>query len=188
MCPESSIGGIGRQGEIQPIGNPVESQCANQPLHFAMAGATMMAYRNPTGAGCMQKHFVEFYSPGTLVSESTTREIAEWDIDAARAMSAGIVERHGSHPYAFRFITRSRESGDLDSRISAKSPLYFLSGVVETYDEVVKRDSPNERILRSNMEVNGYKRVITCKTPWRITLPFGDDDVLLSSEDAACDA
>ena len=54
----------------------------------------------------MQRHFVTFYSPGTIVAETTTREIDSWNVDDAVAMSRFIQERYGARPYGFRFSTR----------------------------------------------------------------------------------
>lgn len=55
----------------------------------------------------MEKHFVTFCSPGTFVSEETTKEVTAWDIDEALEIANGIKERHNATPYGFRFHTRS---------------------------------------------------------------------------------
>lgn len=127
----------------------------------------------------MQKHFVTFYSPGTFVAEDTTRPIDSWDVDAAIEMARGITERHGAVPYGFRFTTRSRSDGELDSKVTAKSNLYYLGGRVETLAEVEARDDPKETILRSNMRANGYDRIVVNDNSWRWTQPLGADDVVL---------
>lgn len=54
----------------------------------------------------MEKHFVIFYSPGTFVHETTEKEIAAWNTQAAMDMARGIKERYGATPYGFQFITR----------------------------------------------------------------------------------
>lgn len=127
----------------------------------------------------MEKHFVEFFSPGTFVSESTCVPVDSWDVDKAIALSREIKERHNSRPYGFTFITKSRNDDELDSKVSKKSNFYFLGGKVETYEDVCKRNDPDEEILRSNMRINGFKRVITNTNSWKITLPLDDDDVVL---------
>lgn len=44
-------------------------------------------------------HFVEFFSPGTLVAESDLRALpAGWDIEAAKQMARDIKQRHGATP------------------------------------------------------------------------------------------
>lgn len=76
----------------------------------------------------VSKHFVTFYSPGTFVAETSERPIDSWDVPAAVAMAREIKERHNAVPYAFRFTTRSRGPDDLDSKQSASSGYYYLSG------------------------------------------------------------
>lgn len=127
----------------------------------------------------MQKHFVTFYSPGTLVSETSDREIYAWDVNEAVEMAKSIKERHGAVPYGFRFITRSRGDFDLDSKVTDTSPMYYLGGKVETLAEVEARNDPGERILRSNMRSNGFARIIVNTNSWKITQPLNDEDVVL---------
>ena len=127
----------------------------------------------------LQKHFVTFYSPGTFVSETTSRPIDTWDVDTAVQMAREIKERYGAVPYGFRFTTRSRGDDDLDSKVADKSPFYYLGGKVETLAEVEARNAPDEAILRSNMRSNGYDRIIVNTNSWRFTGPLEPDDVVL---------
>jgi len=127
----------------------------------------------------MKKHFVNFYSPGTLVSEVSSKPIESWDVAKAMEMAKSIQERYSATPYGFRFETRERGEEDLDSHVSQISPMYFLGGKIETLEEVEVRNDPSESILRSNMRNNGHKRVITNTNSWKVTLPFEDDCVLL---------
>jgi hypothetical protein len=128
----------------------------------------------------MEKHFVEFYSPGTFVAETTAKPIDSWNVDDAVAMSSMIEERHGARPYGFRFTTRGRGPDDLDSKQTAKSPMYYLGGKIETLEEVEARNDPKERILRTNMQCNGYKRIWTSTRGWKWTQPLNEDDVVLT--------
>lgn len=130
----------------------------------------------------MQKHFVTFYSPGTFVAETTERPINAWDVDAAVEIAETITERYGARPYGFRFTTRGRGPDDLDSKVVANSVFYYLGGKIETLEEVRERNDPKERILLSNMEVNGYKRVIRITRGWSWTQPLDDGDVVLNEE------
>jgi hypothetical protein len=128
----------------------------------------------------MKRHFVEFYSPGTIVAEVSEKPIKSWSVASAKRMAKRIKERHGATPYGFRFITRERGVQDLDSKITKRSPLYYLGGKVETLKEVKARATEKERILVSNMECNGIKRIITNDNSWRFTGEFHDEDVVLS--------
>lgn len=127
----------------------------------------------------MKKHFVTFYSPGTLVSETTTKPIDSWDTDRAMEMAHEIKERHGATPYGFQFSTRERDDGDLDSHETARSQTYYLGGRIETLAEVEARNDPEEKILRSNMRGNGCDRIVVNENSWRMTRPFHADDVVL---------
>ena len=126
-----------------------------------------------------QQHFVTFYSPGTFVSEETTKPIDSWDIEAAQEMAHGIVERHAATPFAFQFSTRGRGDDDLDSRKIATSPVYYLGGRVETREEIEARNDPKEEILRSNMRCNDYAKVVVNDNSWRTTRPLRDTDIIL---------
>jgi len=45
-----------------------------------------------------RKHFVDFFSPGTFVSEQSRRPIDKWDASIAVEMANGIKERHNAKP------------------------------------------------------------------------------------------
>ena len=124
-------------------------------------------------------HFVEFYSPGTFLAETTVRPVESWDVEAAQEMAGAIVERYGARPYAFRFLTRERGPDDLDSHVSDRSGLYYLGGQVRTIEEVRATADPSERILLSNMECNGWDRVVSTTEGWKWTQPLTDGDVVL---------
>ena len=127
----------------------------------------------------MEKHFVTFYSPGTFVAETTEKPIDSWDVEQAKAMSESVTERYGATPYGFRFSTRSRGPDDLDSKVSATSPMYYINCKVETLAEIEERNDPKEEILRSNMRGNGWDRIVITTKGWRWTQPLNPDDVVL---------
>lgn len=127
----------------------------------------------------MKQHFVTFFSPGTFFAEDTTKPIDAWDVEKAMEMARSITERYSAKPFGFRFTTRSRRDEELDSKVTAISPMYFLGGTVETLEQVKARATDEDRILVSNMECNGYKRIITNNNSWRWTQPLDDDDVVL---------
>ena len=127
----------------------------------------------------MKKHFVEFFSPGTLFSEVSKEEIKSWDVDKAVEMAKNIKERHGATPYGFQFVTRERGPKDFNSKETKRSNTYFLGGKLFTLAQVKARNDPADKILISNMEINGYKQVIENNNSWKATLPFNDGDILL---------
>ena len=131
----------------------------------------------------VEQHFVTFYSPGTFVSEETTKPIDAWDVEKAKALARTITERYSATPYGFQFTTRSRTDEELDSRVVARSPMYWLGGKVETLEELKARaTSADDRILVENMESNGWDRIITNTNSWRWTQPLRPDDVVLERQ------
>lgn len=130
-------------------------------------------------AASVKAHFVEFYSPGTFVAETTVKPIDAWDVGTAVAMAAGIVERYGARPYAFRFLTRERGPHDLDSHVSERSGTYYLAGTVRTIEDVERDADPSERILLSNMRNNDWTRIVEGHSPWKWTQPLHENDVVL---------
>ena len=127
----------------------------------------------------MKKHFVNFYSPGTFVSEVTEKEIDSWDVEQAQVMARGIKVRHGATPYGFCFTTRKLGDNDLDSKITERSNMYYLGGTVRHLDFIILENNPDERILISNMKINGWDRVVENNNSWKITQPLEDGDVVL---------
>ena len=93
-----------------------------------------------------------------------------------------VTERYGATPYGFKFLTKSRGDDDLDSSVSAKSCMYYLSGKVETLEEVKARATDRDRILVSNMEINGYDRIVTSTRGFSWTQPLNEGDVVLETE------
>lgn len=127
----------------------------------------------------MKQHFVTFYSPGTFVSEETTKPISEWDIETAIEMSKDIVERYDATPYAFRFITRERSENDLDSHVSEQSSLYYLGGDVFTLEQIEARNNPDDRILIENMKANHWSKVVENRNSWLTVQPLLEGEVVL---------
>ena len=120
----------------------------------------------------MKKEFVRFFFPGTFFAEDAMEPISNWDVEQAKGMAL----KFQRSPFGFRFITRAREVDELDSKQVAESPMYYLGGKVETIDEVMRRDLPEEETLRWNMRANNHARVI--HTMGR-TYPLANDSVLL---------
>lgn len=138
----------------------------------------------------IEKHYVQFLSPGTFVSEETTLPIDNWDTHLAAKMVKDIKERHGAKPYGFRFktylevesIEASGEKFEVEPKEKKRSGIYFLTGKIRTAAEVLAGTDPSEHILRSNVEGNGYKAIIENNNSYRITVPFNEEDILLDME------
>ncbi len=127
----------------------------------------------------MKAHFVTFLSPGTMVSEEDYHSIDSWDVDYAVTISRNITQRYGATPYGFYFTTRERKDNELDSKIIKKSNMYYLGGDIFTLEDIKARNNPKDRILISNMECNGYDRIIENNNSYKSTFPLNDGDVVL---------
>jgi hypothetical protein len=101
-------------------------------------------------------------------------------------MAHDIVERYNATPYGFQFTTRTRGEYDLDSHESARSPFYHLGGRIETLADVKTRNDLKERILVSNMECNGWDKIVVNDNSWRSTRPFGATDIILDWKPKIC--
>jgi len=126
----------------------------------------------------MEKHFVTFLSPGTFVSEQSTREIDSWDVEKAMEMANEIVERYNARPYAFYFTTKTRTDEDFDSKRTATSCTYHLGGEILTIEDVEKEGGKDNSIMLSNMR-GGIPKVVRNRNSWEHHAPFKDGDVLL---------
>ena len=131
----------------------------------------------------MRRHFVTFYSPGTFTGKTTTESIPSWDVDLAMEMAGDITDRCNCRPYGFRFSTRQRDDDDLDSREVEKSNLYYLPGAkVRTISDIRDDNNPCNRTLLSNMETNGWAKIVVSSPPWKWTRPFMSGDIILTSK------
>jgi hypothetical protein len=134
----------------------------------------------------MTAHFVTFYSPGTFMAEDTTKPIDSWDVSKAMEMAKSITERHGAIPYGFVFTTRKRRDTDLDSKVTKRSGTYYLPHCkVETIADLKAKADSEDSILISNMECNGWDRVVTTTKGWRWTQPLREGDVVLDKNGEA---
>lgn len=109
---------------------------------------------------------VTFYSPGTFVAEMSDVETYETDPNKIALLANDIKERYGATPYAFRF----------------KGVCYYLGGKVLTLDDIP--DTPENHILRANMIINGWDRVIENTNSYRWVMPLDPDDVVLDFKPA----
>ena len=128
----------------------------------------------------IKQDYINFYSPGTFVIESTAVKVDSWDIPKAIIMAEDIKERHGAKPYGFRFTTRERGEQDLDSNEVASSNMYYLGGKILTLSDVKAKNDPKDKILISNMECHGWGNIIINNNSRRFTAPLYDGDQVLS--------
>ena len=123
----------------------------------------------------MERHFVTFVYPRLAVDEEAEEPVKSWDVEKA------IEEAKTRHPGAcsFEFHTRRREDDELDSKVVARSPTYFLGGGIITIEEVRGREKNLQQPLLAGMEANGWDRVVVAK--FGKTSPLEEEDVVLES-------
>jgi hypothetical protein len=136
----------------------------------------------------IEKHYVVFFSPGTLVSETSSKPVKSWDTEAVTLLWQGIEQRHGAKPYGFRFETRLEAESIPDGRggklrvepkTIKQSGMYYIDGDLQTYSEVVKANRPDEEILRSNMRNNEIPVILINTNSYKFTAAFGEEDCVV---------
>ena len=126
----------------------------------------------------MKKRFVTYYSPGTFVAEQTTKCVANWDIEKAVEMMAGIEERYHAKPYGFQFYTMKRGLRDFEPKEIERSPFYYVNCKVQTLEDIEAEGGPAS-ILAGNMRTNGWDRVVTTMEGWSWSQPLKKGDIVL---------
>jgi hypothetical protein len=139
----------------------------------------------------MRKHYVTFLSPGTFVSEQTTRPADAWDVPGACEAARGVRERHGATPYGFYFTTcltadpvPDGEGGwlNVQGREAERSGMFFLGGRLLFVHELRAAGRKEDKILVSNMEANDWPVCVRNDNSWRSVQPFGEKDAIVDPE------
>lgn len=126
----------------------------------------------------MKQNFVRFFSPGTFVAESTTKEIASWNVPKALEMMADIEERYGARPYGFQFFTKKRGWRDFEPKEVDRSGMYYVNCKVQTVEDI-EAEGPASAVLLQNMKSNGWDKVVSSTKGWSWTQPLREGDILL---------
>lgn len=122
----------------------------------------------------VRKTYIEFYSPGAFLSESSTREVKTRDLSKIKMPK---------NAFGFRFfdiLSASVKEGSQRVLVTSErinvSPMHYYGGKLYTVAEL-KRKYPNQHTLISNIESNGYKKAIQCRTGnWQ---PFNTTDIFI---------
>lgn len=134
-----------------------------------------------------QRHYVKFHSPGTFVSEISTKPIDSWDISKAIELFRSISERYGAKPYCFVFLTLEEmdsvvENGkefEVNPNLVRKSGFYHLGGTLKYYHEIKAQNNKENDILLSNMSCNRKWIVVENNNSYRSVHYFEEDDFLV---------
>ena len=122
----------------------------------------------------MKKTFVTFLSPGIMFPEYETVEVLSRDIDELDIPD---------NVYAFHFFDRIEEEIDgvvLKSEALNESPRYLYNGRVMSRSEIMV-EVPNNKILLSNMESNGWYYMF--RSHLGNFQPIWEDDIIVGESD-----
>lgn len=133
------------------------------------------------------KYTVTFYSPGTFFSETTEKDIKLWDVVKALELAKDVEERYSAKPYGFSFTTYETYGPIVEDGVEFKadqkklesSGIYYITGKVESAKEILSRTDSDERILRSNIECNNIKAIVTNTNSWKFTGEFRKGDFVV---------
>jgi len=137
-----------------------------------------------------RKVFAQFFSPGTLFAETSTRELTEGTVDEAVAISKEISERYNATPYGFDLVTKlvsepidDGEGGKMEvaSKEVERDGRYYLGGKLIRYEEAVEMDGERSAWC-SNMRGNGWPICIQNTNSFKSTQPFRKDDAIVDPE------
>jgi len=136
-----------------------------------------------------KKHFVTFYSPGTMFSEENEVEIESWDACKATKMANDITQRHGAKPYGFKFSTKlitdlvvDGEEFEVKPKTVKSSGIHYITGGIRTAEEILRGTDPKEDVLRTNVKCNEIPAIIENCNSYKATMPFYKEDILLDKD------
>jgi uncharacterized protein (UPF0128 family) len=124
----------------------------------------------------VRKTYVEFLYPGSFFSESSAKEVKTRDVSKLKVPK---------NAFGFKFfdilsvvVDADGKKVKLTSEQINVSPMHYYGGKIYTVAEL-KREFPNNDILISNIEGNGYKKAIRCRTGnWQ---PFEETDIFVEA-------
>ena len=122
----------------------------------------------------MLKHYVQYFSPGSFVSETSDKEIPSRSLDHVLPM------KKNSYSYGFLFFDReeTKINGEvLKGKKKNYSSTHYIGGRKMNATEV-KAEVKNNATLLSNMKINEWKYVV--KTKFGQFMPFEKGDIMIA--------
>jgi len=116
------------------------------------------------------KHFVEYFYPGIIVSDSSAEETKHRDYTKIKVPKEA---------YGFKFYDREVivDNGEiLKGKSKNHSSMFYHMGQIMTKADVKKRVKKNYTLL-SNMRINEWEKVI--KTKFNQFMPYEKGDVII---------
>ncbi len=140
-----------------------------------------------------KKIFAEYFSPGTMFAETSTRALDKGSVKEAISLSKKVSERHGATPYAFDIVTKlvadpidDGQGGTMKvfPKEIGRKGRYYLGGEVITYDQVIAREGAGS-IWAMNMRGNRDPVSVQNTNSYKSTQIFREQDVIVDVETGA---
>jgi len=113
----------------------------------------------------MLKHYIEYLHPGIIVSEHSEEEVKKRERPA----------KLPNNVFGYRFFSRevvTKNGETLRGKEKNLSPCTYI-GKKRTLAQV-KKETPDAKILISNMESNGFKEIVNTRFGQSFPLEKGD--------------
>lgn len=120
----------------------------------------------------MIKHFVEYFHPGLIVSDTSTKEIPERALEYVLPLD--------KYTFGFRFYDRETiMSGEKElSGPKENYSMAYYVGNKKTLQQIEDENDPKNETLLCNMKGNNYPAVVVTKFGQHI--PLQKDDIILA--------
>lgn len=134
------------------------------------------------------KNFVKFLSPGTFFVEVSSYEVKSWDLKEALKLYKTVKERYNALPFGFIFekVLSHEPINDgnggtlkVEDKVIEKSGIYYITGDVFTYDDILIKNKKDELILRDNMRCNRWWTIVKNYNSFISTTPFNEGDFII---------
>lgn len=116
------------------------------------------------------KHYIEVFYPGSFFSESSAKEISSRDT----------LPEIGEKAFGYRFFDREstmQNGEELLGKAKNYSNSFYIGEELSAVQAIARH--PGNSILKSNIECNGYARLVLTK--FGQLLPLEENDVVITS-------
>ena len=120
----------------------------------------------------MIKHFVEYFHPGVIATDTSNKQVSSRTINEALPI--------GEHTFGFRFYDQEvvmSGNKELKGKPENYWECYYI-GIKKTLEQIKEHATPKDETTIYNMETNRYKALVETKFGQRI--PLQEKDIVIS--------